>query len=273
MFGHNHVSHGGVEFGSSIQVVFVLIAFLALFLYLFAALSAKPYWKEIDVFRVVLFILGVICSVSVVVGPLATKAQSDFTIHMMGHLLLGMLGPLLMVLGAPMTFILRALPVLWARRLTRLLKTWPIEFVSHPIVASILNIGGLWVLYRTHLYGLMHENPLLHILVHIHVFLAGYVFTSSIIYIDPKPHRYNFVFRALVLVCSLAGHSILSKSLYAQPPVGVSHTDAESGAMLMYYGGDIVDLILIIILCYQWYKATRPRLIKQAGTGETVKME
>ena len=70
------------------------------------------------------------------------------------------------------------------------------------------------------------------------------------------------MFRAIVLVCSLAGHSILSKYLYAHPPIGVSSADAETGAMLMYYGGDLIDLGLILIFCYQWYKATRPRVIK-----------
>jgi hypothetical protein len=29
--------------------------------------------------------------------------------------------------------------------------------------------------------------------------------------------------------------------------------------MLMYYGGDLIDLALIVLLCRQWYAATRPR--------------
>jgi putative membrane protein len=276
MFVHNHnnhMFHGGA--GTSIQVVFATIAVAVFLLYVMAVFVSfrKQHWKKFDLLRVMLFILGVIYSTFAVVGPLVEHAHINFTIHMMGHLLLGMLGPLLMVLGAPMTFILRALPVLLARRLTKLLNSWPIGFVSHPIVASFLNIGGLWVLYMTPLYAWMHDYPLLYLLIHIHVFLAGYVFTSAIIYIDPTPHRYSFVFRAMVLVCSLAGHGILSKSLYAHPPIGVSQSDAESGAMLMYYGGDLIDLGLIVIFCYQWYKATRPRFIKHDRTGEIVKMD
>lgn len=255
MFVHNH------EAAVDSNNIGVLFAFISI-LYIIAVLIAvrKQRWKKADFLRVVLFMIGIICSAFAVVGPIAERAHDDFTIHMVSHLLLGMLGPLLMALGAPMTIVLRALPVSWARHLTRLLKSRPLQFVSHPITASLLNIGGLWVLYTTHLYAFMHEQPLLHFIIHIHVFLAGYVFTISIIYIDPTPHRHSFMFRAIVLVCSLAGHSILSKYLYAHPPIGVSSADAETGSMLMYYGGDLVDLGLILIFCYQWYKATRPRL-------------
>ena len=127
------------------------------------------------------------------VGPLSRQSHADFTAHMAGHLLLGMLAPLLIALAAPMTLLLRTLNVHTARKLSRLL-TKLIQFVSLPtlIVASILNIGGLWLLYTTNLYTAMHANLLLHIIVHIHVFLAGYLFTISLLYIDPVFHRFSF---------------------------------------------------------------------------------
>ena len=257
MFVHNH---GATVDSTNIAILFALISIL----YIIAVFISvrKQRWKKVDFLRVFLFMIGVICSAFAVVGPIAERAHVDFTIHMIGHLLLGMLGPLLIALGAPMTFVLKALSVSWARQLTRLLKSRPLQFVSHPITASLLNIGGLWVLYTTNLYALMHEHSVLHFIIHIHVFLAGYVFTISIIYIDPTPHRHHFMFRSIVLVCSLAGHSILSKYLYAHPPIGVSSADAETGAMLMYYGGDLIDLGLILVFCYQWYKATRPQVVK-----------
>lgn len=103
-------------------------------------------------------------------------------------------------------------------------------------------------------------------LVHLHVFLAGYLFTMSIIYIDIVTYRYSFLYRAAVLIAALGFHKILSKLIYASPPAGIPIQDGERGAMLMYYGGDIVDLALIIILCLEWYKrAERSRV-------QTVKM-
>lgn len=157
------------------------------------------------------------------------------------------------------SLILRTLNVFLARRLSHALKSRPVRIWGHPIVASLLNIGGLWVLYTTDLYMAMQQNILLHVLVHIHVFFAGYLFTISMIYMDPTPHRFSFIYRALVLIIALAGHGILSKYLYAYPPNGVPPAQAETGGMLMYYGGDIIVLVLISIFCFQWFKATRPR--------------
>jgi len=34
----------------------------------------------------------------------------------------------------------------------------------------------------------------------------------------------------------------------------VSAEGAQQGAMLMYYGGDLIDLCLIVLLCYEWFK-------------------
>ncbi|WP_347272094.1 cytochrome c oxidase assembly protein, partial [Bacillus velezensis] len=98
--------------------------------------------------------------------------------------------------------------------------------MSHPINASILNVGGLWLL--------MHEHILLYIFIHLHIFLAGYMFTIAFIYIDPTPHPYPYVFRSLILVEALAAHSILAKYIYANPPQYVPITQAELGAKIMY---------------------------------------
>ncbi|MFE4706765.1 cytochrome c oxidase assembly protein [Peribacillus simplex] len=196
---------------------------------------------------------------SAIIGPIANRAHMDFTAHMVGHLLLGMIAPILLVLAAPITLALRTLDVQSARRLSKLLKSWPLRILSNPITASALNIGGLWILYTTGLHGLMHQNALLHALVHFHVFIAGYLFTASMIYMDPAPHRFSFMFRAIVFIISLAGHDILSKYIFAHPPGGVTKEQAENGGMLMYYAGDAIDVALICILCYQWFKATRPK--------------
>ena len=92
-----------------------------------------------------------------------------------------------MALAAPMTLLLRTLPVNKARVLSRLLKNPYVRFIRHPIIASILNVGGLWLLYTTSLFNLMHEHILLYVFIHLHIFLAGYLFTIAFIYFDPTP--------------------------------------------------------------------------------------
>jgi putative membrane protein len=250
---HNHGSAFSVDFISIVLILFALI------FYILAGYTSNRQHKKWPVHRYFFWGIGLLCVALAIVGPIATRAHHDFTAHMAGHLLLGMLGPLLIALSAPMTLILRTLKVTRARQLIVLLKIKPVRVLSNPIVAACLNFGGLWVLYTTDLYALMQHYLLLHLIVHIHVFLAGLLFTVTMVYIDPVSHRYSYIYRSVVLILSLASHGILSKYIYAYPPAGVAVTQAEHGAMLMYYGGDIIDLLLIWLLCYQWYKSTRTR--------------
>nr|WP_093212368.1 cytochrome c oxidase assembly protein [Sediminibacillus albus] len=253
----NNLHHGA---GLTHQLLLALPFIMAIILYISAVLLSLQRQRPWHWHRSVFWIAGCLSAIAAVSGPLARRAVFDFEAHMAGHLLLGMLAPLLMVLGAPVTLMLRTLRPRSARRLSRLLRSWPVRVISDPLFASILNVGGLWLLYTTNLYSAMHGSNPLHALIHLHVFLAGYVFTAAIIYIDPTPHRASFVYRSGALIAALAAHGMLSKYIYAHPPAGVSAIQAESGGMLMYYGGDAVDVILICILCYQWYKRCRPRI-------------
>ncbi|SER57404.1 cytochrome c oxidase assembly protein [Salipaludibacillus aurantiacus] len=257
--GHSHSTAFFDVAGLGPQLILAFPFAVALVIYLFAAATVKKKGKSWQGYRVVLFTIGAGCALAAVIGPLAEWAHANFTVHMLGHLLLGMLAPLLMVLAAPVTLLLRAMPVKWGRRLTKVLKSLPARIVTDPAVASLLNIGGLWILYTTELYAAMHDDVLLHLFIHMHVFLAGYVFTASMISIDPMPHRTAYLYRAIVLVLALAGHQILSKFIYANPPAGVPRAEAEAGGQLMFYGGDAVDVFIIFMLCLQWYRAARPR--------------
>lgn len=240
--------------------LFLAIPFvLVLLIYTFAVIVSNRRYKRWPVYRTFFIISGVISAIVAVTGPLAERSHMNFTAHMLGHLLLGMLAPLLIVLAAPITLILRTLNVQVARRLSRFLRSPIVRIFNYPIVTSFLNIGGLWLLYTTDLYRVMQQNTLLHVLVHTHVFLAGYLYTAAIIYIDPTPHRCSYIYRVIIFMISLAGHGILSKYIYAHPPSGVPVYEAETGGMLMYFGGDAIDIVIIIILCFQWYRATRPR--------------
>lgn len=242
---------------------FLLLPFTVLLvMYVTAAMKQGKKWPY---YRSFLFSCCFLCVAISSIGPLAILSHVDFKIHMICHLLLGMVAPLLLVLAAPMTLFLRTLPVYLARRLSKILKSFPLRFFTHPVVAAILNIGGLWLVYTTNLYGYMHEYPYLHFLVHFHIFMAGYVFTLSFISIDPMPYRFPFLFRAIVLVCALGGHGILAKYIYAHPPNGVSATQSEIGGMIMYYGGDVIDIVVIYLFCLKWLGSSRFHNGKKEG--------
>lgn len=241
------------------EIIVGVLLFFAVSFYILAVIITNHRFKKWPFYRIVLWVAGIACAGVSLIGPVAKQAHMNFSAHMSAHLLLGMLAPLLLVLAKPVTVLLRALPVRAARRLSWLLKSRPIRFLCHPITASLLNVGGLWLLYTTPLFQAMHHSTLLYIIVHFHLFVAGYLFTASMIYLDPTPHRHSFVYRSVILILALAAHGILSKTIYAYPPTGILTPHAQSGGMLMYYGGDAIDLILIFILCSQWFQATKPR--------------
>ncbi|MFK9092593.1 cytochrome c oxidase assembly protein [Bacillus salipaludis] len=254
----NHLYHcNGFPVEFMMSLLFVVVSVM----YIGAAIASNrhSHLRKWPLYRSFFWLLGILCAAAAMLGPLAGRSHIDFTAHMIGHLLLGMLAPLLLVLAAPMTLVLRTLNVKTARRLSRVLKSWPVRTLSNPIVATLLNFGGLWILYTTNLYSAMYQNILLHLFIHFHVLIAGYLFTMSMIYIDPTPHGSSFIYRAIVLVIALASHGILSKYIYAQPPAGVLAVQAEIGGMLMYYGGDAIDIILVFIFCLHWFRANRPR--------------
>lgn len=241
------------------QLVLAIPFVLLWIIYVFAAVRASLRDRGWPLHRSVCWTTGILAAIFSVAGPLAQSAHSNFSAHMVGHLLLGMLAPLLMALAAPMTLLLRTISIPAARSLSKILKSRPLTLYVHPLTASFLNIGGLWVLYTTDLYQLLHKSILLHVLVHFHLFAAAYLFTVSMLYIDPMPHRVPFLYRSTVLVMALGGHGILSKYIYAHPPAGIPLVEAELAGMIMYYGGDTIDIVIILIICLKWYKAVRPR--------------
>lgn len=254
MAGH---SHGAPGFGGMEAAAWLLAALFVVYT-IAAAASGKKYRKW-PVRRYLFWYAGLASAAAALLGPIGELAHSNYKAHMAGHLLLGMLAPLLLLYANPAALLLRTLSVPSARRLSRLLKSRWLQVASHPAAAALLNVGGLYALYLTGLFEAMHDSSWLYAFVHLHVFLAGYLFTMSIIYVDVAPHRYGFILRSAVLILALAGHKILAKLIYANPPAGVPRADGEAGALLMYYGGDAVDLALIIILCYQWYRSAAPR--------------
>lgn len=258
--------HGGAAGAQTL----LLGAILAVLLcgYLAAVRTARRRGRRWPWWRTAAWGAGLSSAAAGLVGPLSTAAHHDFVAHAATHLLVGMLAPLLLVVAAPVTVLLRALPVGGARRLSRLLNSRPVRIVTHPVPATVLNAGGLWLLYAAGGYQAMGAHGAVHVAVHLHLLLAGYVFTAALIGVDPAPHRSRFATRAVVLVAFVAAHGILSKYLYANPPGGVPADQAAAGAMLMYYGGDLVDLILMVELCRRWYAASAPgRVVRPPRTA------
>ncbi|WP_434443567.1 cytochrome c oxidase assembly protein [Lentzea sp. E54] len=251
--GHVHHGPGDAVF---IEPLVIVIALLAGVGYLWAAAHLRRRGDDWSRRRDGSFTLGVAGLAWAVVG---IEAGGPFTAHMAQHLVVGMAAPLLLVLGRPVTLALRALPPGRRRRgLLAVVHSRCAEWLLCPPVAAVLDVGGLWLLYRTGLFEATRDQPLLHAVVHAHVLAAGLLFTVAICQLDPVRRRWSLMVRGGTLLATGAVHAVLAKSLYATPPAGTAFdtTDLHAGARLMYYGGDLVELALAVILAVQWFTAT-----------------
>lgn len=164
-----------------------------------------------------------------------------------------MYAPLALVLGAPVTLAMRGLPARYAGAIGRALHRRPISLLVHPVPALALSPGGVAAFYVTPLYGAAASNPTAHTLVHGHFLLAGFLFAWAIAGQDPAPRRPGVPARLVVLGGAIAIHAAVAQLIYAGL-TGISAPPQElrGAADLMYYGGDIAELLLALAMLTRW---------------------
>jgi putative membrane protein len=247
---HTHASGaGGLE---TVVPVTVLAALAAVYLLLALLRRREP--RGWNPWRTASFLAGTGLLIAALVPQLSPLPAGSFAAHMYQHLLIGMYAPLGLVLGAPVTLVLRSVPPRQGKIIGRLLRSAPMAVLAHPVTALILNLGGLYLLYLTPLYIATTQTPALHHLVHLHFLLAGYLFAYAIAGPDPAPHRPSVPARLVILGVAIAGHAVLAQLLYAGALVRVSApaADLRAGADLMYYAGDIAELLLAFAMVSTW---------------------
>ena len=205
--------------------------------------------------RTVAFLAG--CGVVVValVSGLAEYDQSTFSVHVVQHLLLGMLGPLLMALGAPVTLVLQAGSRTTQTRLLRILHSPPVKALTNPLVAWLLFSGSLFVLYFTGIYSASQRNFLVHDAVHLHFLVVGMLFFWPVVGLDPSVWRMHHGARLLYVMLALPVHAFLGIALLSgQTPLFEVHTlaDQHAGGGILWAVGDLLTLATVGVVLTQW---------------------
>ncbi|MFD0687649.1 cytochrome c oxidase assembly protein [Actinomadura fibrosa] len=261
---HDHQMHadGGSGWQTPLVaagVIALAVAYLAVVVRARHRTGDRPGARTQTFARAAAFLTGCALIGVALLPPVAPFAHHDFRGHMIQHLLLGMYAPLALVLGAPMTALLRALPPVHARKVTAVLRSRPAELLAHPVTALLLSAGSVAVVYGTPVYNAAAERPVLHWLLHLHLLLAGYLFAWVIAGPDPGPSRPGVPARLVVLGAAIALHASISQLMYGGFLIDVDAPIAQvrGGAELMYYGGDIAELLLAAALVATWHPARR----------------
>jgi cytochrome c oxidase assembly factor CtaG len=207
-------------------------------------------------------------------GPVAGWEDDKLTGHMVQHVLLGMVVPLLAVLAAPLTLALQTARPGTRRLLRRSLHSRAARVLTHPLVGWCLFGGSLALLYLTPLLDAAARWPLLHVAIHTHIVLVGILFLAPLVGIDPLPTRPPFAARLLALLAAVPFHAVVALALLsARSPVAPetypSLSDQRTAAALFWGTGEIFTLIAAGIVFRQWWVAEQRAERRELGPVAT----
>ena len=132
------------------------------------------------------------------------------------HMVLAMVVPLAMALGAPITLALRTLPRRPRRWLLAVLHSRVAKVLTFPPLTFTLFVITPWALYFSGWYAATLHSDYLHEMTHLHMVLIGCLFFWPLMGIDPVPGRISYPARMLLVVLTLPFHAFMGVTIMAQ---------------------------------------------------------
>jgi cytochrome c oxidase assembly factor CtaG len=232
----------------------------------------------------VAFFAGLVVVALALASPIDAYAEVSFSVHMAQHLLLTLLAPPLLALGAPITLALRSTRPPTARLLSRLLRSVPAVVLSDPVVGWALFVGVGFVIHLTPLFDLALRSSGIHSLEHALWLAAALVYWWPIVGRDPTAHPMSYPVRLLSLFLAMPAMSFLALAIYSAraplydgyatlpAPWGPSAlADQRAGATMMWLVGNLALVLAMLIVATAWKRdddARQHRLeARAAGQG------
>ncbi|GAA4806414.1 cytochrome c oxidase assembly protein [Nocardioides caeni] len=194
--------------------------------------------------------------------------------HMVQHMVLSMVVPLSLALGAPVTLALRTLPGTPRKWLLVLLHSRLAKVLGFPPLAFALYVLSPWALYFTGWYDASLDSTYVHEMMHVHLVAVGALFFWPIVGVDPLPGRVAHPFRVLLTVMTLPFHAFLGVTIMGQSTLlgGDHYPSLHDGPMgswlpdpfddqnlaggILWGAGDLVGVVFFVVLFIQWVKSS-----------------
>ena len=196
--------------------------------------------------RTLAWLAGLAVVTFVLDSGLAAYGRALFSAHMLQHMALTMIVPILLGLGAPITLALRALPAHAAAGprgarewLLTMLHSRVARFLTHPLISLSLYVVTLYGFYFTPLFDLSNRSHLAHALMHLHFIAIGCLYFWPILGIDPMPRRLPPLGRILLLFASVPFHAFFGVALMSSSTV--LSEDWYTGLGLPWVGSLLAD--------------------------------
>lgn len=230
--------------------------------------------------RTIAFLGGGIGILAVaLLSGLAAYDDTLFGAHMIQHMLLQMVAPVFLALGAPLTLALRTLPRRERGWLLAVLHSRVARVLTFPLIPWVLFVGSAFALYFSPVYGASLDSRLIHELVHVHFLAVGCLFFWPMVGIDPVPGRVSHPFRMLLLFATLPFHAFLGIAIMSVTPTGQGLIAADHyvplrglhGAIFqqqvaggaLWSSGDLVGLLFIGVVLTQWMRASEREAVRE----------
>jgi cytochrome c oxidase assembly factor CtaG len=196
------------------------------------------------------------------------------SVHMVQHMILSMVVPLALALGAPVTLALRTLPPAPRRWLLAVLHSRVATVLAFPPLTFALYVASPWALYFSGWYDASLASAFVHQMMHVHLVLVGTLFFWPLMGIDPVPGRVGHPFRVLLTLMTLPFHAFLGVTIMGQSTlIGGEHyralREGPMGAWLppalddqhlaggiLWATGDLVGVLFFAVLFTQWVRSS-----------------
>lgn len=264
-----------VALGFRLDPLFFTVSLIAAALYVFGYLRVRHAGIAWPAMRLVSWLAGIGVIIWTTNAGIATYAQVSVGLHMTQHMVMTMLGPILLVMGAPATLALRALKP--ARGNERGPREWLVWFLHSPITRVLTNpfyvffvyVIGLYGLYMTPLFGWLMGSHVGHVIMQTHFIVSGYLFYWVLIGIDPRPRPLPYWGRLLLLLLALAVHGFFAVAMMmGTTPMAVEWygvvrpdwvtdplRDTLLGGQVTWGLSEIPSLIVLIAIAVQWSRS------------------
>ncbi|AJE87635.1 integral membrane protein [Streptomyces albus] len=258
----------------STDPVFLVGCVLALVFYGWGVLRLRRRGDDWPVSRLIAFTLGTLSVLLMMCTKLNDYGMVMFSVHMVQHMVISMLSPILLLLGAPVTLLLRALPVAGRGRkgpreiLLMFLQSRLLRVLTHPAFTIPLFIASLYGLYFTPLFDFLMESRTGHLAMMLHFLTVGLVFFWPIMGIDPGPHRPGYLMRMLELFAGMPFHAFFGIALmmasspmigtYKNPPASLgieALADQTAAGGIAWAFSEVPSVLVLLALLYQWYRS------------------
>jgi cytochrome c oxidase assembly factor CtaG/putative copper export protein len=257
------------------DLVWLLICAFGIFFYVAGVLRLYRRGDSWPWYRTFLWISGLVLLFFITNGGVNSYEMYLFSAHMGAHMALGMMVPILLVPGAPVTLAMRAI----VKRadgsrggrewITIAVHSRYAAIISNPIFATVNFVGSLWLFYYTPIFRWATQDHIGHEWMIVHFLLAGYLFVQSLVGIDPVPGRLPYPFRLVQLLIAMTVHAFFGLAImnsdgllladwfgamgrtWGSPPL----QDQHEGGAIAWSVGEIPNLILAVTIAFQWYRA------------------